>query len=255
MGFDFPIGVPRAFAELAGVSRFPAFLGSLAETAPWWSPAATAEEISLARPFYPRAPGHRGSHRRVALVRALRLDWAELHRHCERALDGRRAACPLFWTLGGQQVGKAALAGWAEVLRPALGDPALDVGLWPFDGPLPALLESRAVVVAETYPADAYVAIGIDLRRRSKRRQRDRRANAAVFLAWAETRGAHLDDALAQAARTGFSGRTGEDDFDTVAGLLAMLDVVDGRLPAGEPEEDFLRGVEGWILGRPQAAA
>lgn len=46
----------------------------------------------------------------------------ELRRLCEMSVPawsvypGRRAACPLFWTLGGQQVGKAAILGWREVL-------------------------------------------------------------------------------------------------------------------------------------------
>jgi hypothetical protein len=42
-----------------------------------------------------------------------------LRRQCERATPTRRAACPLFWTLGSNQVGKAAISGWQEVIAPA----------------------------------------------------------------------------------------------------------------------------------------
>jgi hypothetical protein len=38
-----------------------------------------------------------------------------------------------YWTLGGNQVGKAAIDGWQNVVRPAL---ALGASLWPFDGSL-----------------------------------------------------------------------------------------------------------------------
>src|SRR5690606_36678987 len=55
----------------------------------------------------------------------------DLLRVCERRNGTRGAASPLFWTLGGKQVGKAAILGWKEVLAPALRDPELDVKLWP----------------------------------------------------------------------------------------------------------------------------
>lgn len=48
----------------------------------------------------------------------------------------RRAACPLFWTLGGNQAGKAAIAGWRDILQPALLDPVLAPGCP--SGPSPA---------------------------------------------------------------------------------------------------------------------
>jgi hypothetical protein len=79
-----------------------------------------------------------------------------LRRRCELAQPGRRAACSIFWTLGGQQVGKAAIAGWKEVLIPALDDTEIDLRLWPFDGSLSELVARGRVVVAETYPAEFY---------------------------------------------------------------------------------------------------
>jgi hypothetical protein len=56
VGFDFPIGVPHAFAERAGFGRFPEMLLRLGEV-PWadfYKPAERPDEISLTRPFYPK---------------------------------------------------------------------------------------------------------------------------------------------------------------------------------------------------------
>src|SRR5947209_6411010 len=52
-GFDFPIGVPRAYAERAGFGHFPEMLLQLGG-GPWvdfYKPAVTLDEISLMRPF------------------------------------------------------------------------------------------------------------------------------------------------------------------------------------------------------------
>jgi hypothetical protein len=54
-GFDFPIGLPRRYAAVAGIAAFPAFLEALG-TAPWQSfnlVATQPDEITLYRPFYP----------------------------------------------------------------------------------------------------------------------------------------------------------------------------------------------------------
>ena len=57
----------------------------------------------------------------------------------------------MFWLVGGNQVGKAAITGWRDLITPAVErDPALS--LWPFDGRLAALLARPGVVIAETYP-------------------------------------------------------------------------------------------------------
>jgi len=74
---------------------------------------------------------------------------------CERGGRGHKQACCLFWTLGGNQVGKAAIIGWRDVLAPALRDGG-QISLWRFDGSLPSLFVPGNVVVAETYPAECY---------------------------------------------------------------------------------------------------
>ena len=40
-------------------------------------------------------------------------------RQCERGGTGYREGCCLFWTLGANQAGKAAIIGWRDVLAPA----------------------------------------------------------------------------------------------------------------------------------------
>ena len=70
------------------------------------------------------------------------------------AVAGKRR-CSLFWTLGPNQVGKAAIIGWRDVLTPALGSDK-SVVLWPFDGSLDQLLKPGNVVIVETYPAECY---------------------------------------------------------------------------------------------------
>src|SRR5262249_32071310 len=148
IGFDFPIGLPLAYARTAGIGSFPEFLGVLG--APPWEEfclvARRPDEITLRGPFYPQAPGGaRRDHLRVALG----LSERELRRRCE----GNDAET-LFWTLGSKQVGKGALAGW-RMLAAAQRDP--DIALWPFAGSLPDLLDGGSRIVAvETYPREYY---------------------------------------------------------------------------------------------------
>jgi hypothetical protein len=58
-GFDFPIGVPRRYAGRAGITRFREELLRFGEGrwANFYRRAESADQISLTRPFYPKAPG------------------------------------------------------------------------------------------------------------------------------------------------------------------------------------------------------
>jgi hypothetical protein len=154
VGFDFPIGIPASYARLAGVRDFKRFLLGLGDETwvDFYKVARTPPEISIRRPFYPLAPG---KSRHTHLLSALSLDSIDdLRRECEKQRTGRRAACPLFWTLGANQVGKGAILGWQEVLAPALRE-AKHTKLWPFDGRLNDLLVPGRIVIAETYPAES----------------------------------------------------------------------------------------------------
>lgn len=256
-GFDFPLGLPLAYGLRTGLGGFRDALAVFGEAPGWesaYTVAETADDVSLGRPFFPRR-ALKGV-RRSTLVQALGLDRdADLLRLCERAHGGLRQACPVFWTLGANQVGRAAIAGWREVVEPARSVGTL---LWPFDGALERLAQAGGLVLAETYPADAYVQVGAGFGPRgSKRRQADRSARAGAILSWAEAAGVDLSDCR-QDLEDGFGPHaTGEDAFDALLGALGMILVVTGRHAAMPPwgPSDTRLAWEGWILGRSLPSA
>lgn len=226
-GADFPMGVPRAWAVRAGISCFPAFLRDMDEEAfrRLTTPAARAEEIELLRPFYPARPG--GARRRD-LVRGLGLSsFDELLRECDRRTRG----CAPFWLVGANQVGKAGIAGWRELLRPALRS-RLPVAIWPFATPRITAGAARLLLV-ETYPA---------WYRRLWRR--------AGGLAWMQrlrigvvpSLDARVRAELAPAARRSDSG-------DALFGLLGMIAALCGLLPREAPQHADVCRIEGWVCG------
>ena len=114
-GFDFPIGVPAFYAERAGISSFRALLPKLGhdEWKDFCSVCDEPSQISVHRPFYPN--GRYKGRRKQELFRAHGVWSVEpLLRRCERGGNGHKEACCLFWTLGGNQVGKAAIIGGTE---------------------------------------------------------------------------------------------------------------------------------------------
>ncbi len=136
-----------------------------------------------------------------------------------------------------------------SVLAPALRD-GVDLALWPFQGKLDELLEGHRFVVAEIYPAEVYGHLGLNLKA-GKRKQVVRQLNACPLLAWADVAGVDLDPCLVAEIRGGFGAdASGDDRFDAVVGLFGMLGVVLGRRPSGEPDDDVIRRLEGWILGQ-----
>lgn len=253
LGFDFPIGLPEAYARRARINDFLDALPGFGQGAwaDFYHPAEQPGQITLRRPFYPRRPG---GARRQHLLDGLGLGGSDnLWRRCDRLTFGRGSASPLFWTLGANQSGKAAIVGWRDVLAPALrsGEPPL--ALWPFAGPLDALLRPGWIAIAETYPAECYHHLGLTAggKRWSKRRPADRIAQAPRLLAWVAAAEVELEPELITAIASGFGPRPdGDDPFDATAGLFGMLNVVLGRRPPGEPDDDAVRRIEGWILGQ-----
>jgi len=145
-GFDFPIGLPASYSKRAKITNFPSLLSELGrrEWEDFYSVCNTAEEISAHRPFYPN--GKYKGRRKEDLCRGLGVSSIEtLLRRCERGSKGQKQACCLFWTLGPNQVGKAAISGWRDLLAPALRH----IRLWPFDGRLHSLLVPGNVIVAD----------------------------------------------------------------------------------------------------------
>ncbi len=261
IGFDFPIGLPLRFAQQIGVEYFPGFLCKLGqgEWRDFYQVAATSSEISLHRPFYPNRTGEsRQSHLLQALGVACMDD---LRRQCEKSgIDeygvAHRAACPLFWTMGGQQVGKAAILGWKETLEPAVFKSQKPI-FWPFDGDLDDLLGSDRTVIAETYPAEFYHHLRVSFSKHKagmktgKRVQAERLGNAARLLDWAANAPVEVDEALQADLRNGFGNSpSGEDRFDAVVGLMGMLNILLGKHACCTPQDEQVRKIEGWIMGR-----
>ncbi len=256
LGVDFPLGLPLTYAQRAGIDDFAALLPQLGQGdwAEFYAVAERPEQISLRRPFYPWRPG---SAQRQHLVTALGLpSFTALLRRCDLPQPGRRAAAALFWTLGAQQVGKAAISGWRDLLAPARRSGQIELALWPFDGSLAELLRPGRIVVAEAYPAASYGRLGLRLGRGGKRSQAQRQANAGALLAWASAANVTVTADLHRAITAGFGAdAAGEDRFDAVVGLFGMLEVVLGRRPPGEPSDPAVRRIEGWILGQAEGGA
>ena len=187
---------------------------------------------------------------RAAHALALGLDGASaLSRACDRATAERPAGAPLFWTLGANQSGKAAIAAWRDFLLPAFRA-GVPLRLWPFEGALRSLISEGTIVIAETYPAEALRHLGMRLAG-SKRRQADRAAVGAGLLEAAARLGAAPDPVLAACVADGFgSDPAGEDRFDCVLGLLCVLNVQIGKRPDEAPDDPWIRCWEGWVLGQ-----
>jgi hypothetical protein len=248
-GFDFPIGIPAAYARKANVSSFAELLDGLGagDWLEFYRVCDEDKEISLRRPFYPRVSSSKA--RQSHLLDALGVDLIDvLRRACERQTKTRKAACSLFWTLGGNQVGKTAISGWQSVLQPARRGGAL---LWPFDGHLVSLSKANYLVICETYPAEAYGHVGVRFAPgASKQRQTNRRAATASLLPRSLEYGIRFSDGMRDALVDGFgSAKSGEDPFDAALGLLGMIEVVDGRRAAAPTPLEAVDS-EGWILGQ-----
>jgi hypothetical protein len=187
---------------------------------------------------------------RAAHAAALGLASAQgLSRLCDRATATRPAGAPVFWTLGANQSGKAAIAAWRDWLAPSLAAGA-PVALWPFAGALHALLAPGRAVLAEVYPAEALRQLGLKLAG-SKRAQMPRLALAGPLRAVMAGLGVAPTPGLAAMIDAGFGAdAAGEDRLDCALGLLALVAVLDGARPDHIPDDPWVRRWEGWVLGQ-----
>lgn len=248
LGLDLPLGVPRGFAESRQEADFPSFLAGLTQNLDFFTVSPSLETVSPARPFYP-ARGIKGM-TRLAHAAALGLaDASGLSRLCDRATAERPAGAPVFWTLGANQSGKAAISAWRDWLAPALAAGA-PFKLWPFAGTLHELLRPRQLAIAEVYPAEALRHLGLKLAG-SKRAEAPRRALAPALRDAMAALNVTPDSALAEMIQVGFgSDAAGEDRFDSLIGLLGLIGVIDGRRPDFIPADPMIRAWEGWVLGQ-----
>lgn len=252
IGFDFPIGLPNTYAQLAGISDFCSALTRFGrdEWSGFYDVAESADQISLHRPFYPNRPG--GTRRQLLLTKLGLNSFDDLLRACDKAPPLQRPAAPLFWTLGAQQVGKAAINGWQEVLAPGLIDPNLDLVIWPFSGKLSDLLEPGRVIMVESYPTEFTHQLGLVIpqKRFSKRRQSDRILAAERLIKSSTDVGIEFDPQAKRNVIEGFGpSPSGEDRFDAFVGLIGMLQILRRKRHFFEPETNSIRKIEGWIFG------
>lgn len=253
LGVDFPLGLPRHYATMQGIPRFDDWLRRLDPADQLLRPCATLDEVNPARPFYPlKSVAGRGQMARHAAALGFEDAYA-LRRAVDFRTARRPAGAPLFWTMGANQCGKAAISGWRDCLMPAFAR-RVPIRLWPFEGRLAELLAPGRLVIAETYPAEAMVQTGLRLKG-SKRRQIDRAAMAPALLALCEADRHEVDERLRLRIADGFGPRPDDEDpFDSLLGLLAVIRAVSGAadgtesgLPGGA---DVIRAVEGWVLGQ-----
>ena len=254
LGMDCPIGLPRAYAARHGApaSDFPSFLRGLDARPGFFQVAAMLDAAGPNQPFYPARPA--AGMTRAAHAAALGLASADaLSRACDRATAERPAGAPLFWTLGANQTGKAAIHAWREVLIPALhgGTPILPpILLWPFDGSFHALLRPGMVAIAECYPAEAMRQLGISPLG-SKRRHGDRVRLLPALRAAMAVLGAEPEASLDRLLDAGFGqDAAGEDRLDCVLGALGTLGVTEGRRTDEAPDDPWIQRWEGWVLGQ-----
>lgn len=247
-GFDFPIGVPAKWADKVKLGNFRSFLDQLSEDSdpPFFKVAGSPREISPARPFYP-ATAKAGVKQHHLYQNLGFQSFNELRRKCEARADNRQPACPLFWTLGANQVGKGAISGWQEVVIPSVKAGAR---LWPFDGEL-GMESANGLTIAETYPAEMYGWLGAEsVRKAGKRNQDARKAVANQILTWASLKGVSIASPLQDIVRNGFGEKPeGEDPFDAFCGVCGMIEVALGCRHHGAPSDEAIRKHEGWILG------
>ncbi len=254
IGVDFPLGLPRDYVRAhVREGDFPAFLKGLAGRQAFFAVCAGLNEVAGGRPFYP-ARGVKGM-TRASHAEALGLAGpASISRLCDRATARRPAGAPLFWTLGANQTGKAAITAWRDWLIPALAGPE-PPALWPFAGDFNYLLARHGCAIAETYPAEVMRHLGLAMGG-SKRRQPDRARLAAPLRAAMERLGASADGALDAAITEGFGAdAAGEDRFDATIGVLGVINVLAGNRPDGIPDDPWLRRWEGWVLGQTELPA
>jgi hypothetical protein len=248
VGFDFPIGLPVAYAEQVGVADFLALLPRLGrgEWADFYRVAETAAQIGLKRPFYPYRPG---GTKQQHLLDALNVDHInQLRRLCDLPGNDHSAAAPLFWTLGAQQVGKAAISGWQDLLAPALREKDTAVALWPFAGEWNDLCRPGQTIVVEAYPAAYYRPLGI--KHVNKQNPVSRQAACQALLKWTAENSVAMVDWVETAVRDGFGPKpSGEDPFDALVGLLGLLKPILHGEPITAPTETAVRQIEGWIFG------
>src|SRR4051812_6853987 len=104
IGFDFPIGLPLRYGDMTGFENFRHCLREFGrgDWAEWFDVVDDRRDLSIYRPFYPSRPGGRLQEHLLSALGASNIN--DLRRLCELPTSTHGPGCPLFWTLGGNQV-------------------------------------------------------------------------------------------------------------------------------------------------------
>lgn len=234
IGIDLVLGVPRSYWELVLAeprygkpAGFIHWLEQLSDDGSFFHSANTVrshEQWRVHRPWFrvPGGPGSLTSFKKKADDGFL------------RRIDRATGAKPLFIVSGiPGTVGSGTRDFWRELAAGLVSD--RDFNVWPFDGPLPELLSTNGVVLAETYPGLAYAAaLASDLPTerfaigKTKPEERNRACDLLADAAWIGAYGVRLGD-LAPA-------RADEDDFDAHLTAAAVLRCYLDGVPVVEEE-------------------
>jgi hypothetical protein len=249
LGLDMPIGFLGRWYDGANVQGFKTLLGLL-ETDEWqnfFEVCQVPEDIRFRRPFYPKTSGAKGSVKRDHLLTALGLsDFNALHRKCEFPTSARTAACPSFWTLGANQVGKGMLHGLRNLIIPGHRD---GFNIWPFSGDLTTCSHKPGVTLIETYPGEIYGWLS-DTSELTKSNQNSRAKFLHKLRHDAHANGIEISPAVWADIKDGFGPDYGKDDaFDALIGVMGLIEIAEGRRPENLPNTPSVLNREGWIVG------
>ncbi|MFX4229399.1 MAG: hypothetical protein ACFHHU_16430 [Porticoccaceae bacterium] len=248
LGLDMPIGFASTWFDGANVKDFNVLLGLLSTDAwqDFFDVCRLPEEITHQRPFYPKSSGKKGSVKRDHLIQALGLStFGDLHRRCELPTHARTAACPPFWTLGANQVGKAMLHGLQNLILPGFRD---GFNIWPYSGDLAACASQSGVTLIETYPGEIYGWLGLSKLTKSSQSSR---ADAIRFLLeHPDNTGIEIADEVRYVIQDGIDRAHGKDDaFDALIGIFGLIRIAAGKHAENLPRRASILEREGWIVG------
>ena len=159
--FDLPLSAPASYLAAAAlvpswgsVSTFVDFLPRACSTPHFFETTQSPLDWRVEQPFFavPPGPGGLTAYFEAATKRGVDL---------LRTIDRKTRAKTMFATSGiPGTVGSSACDLWRE-LGPTLTTDR-EFALWPFEGDLPTLLKSHAIVLGEIYPRAAYATALLD---------------------------------------------------------------------------------------------
>lgn len=218
IGIDAVLGVPEGYWHSVLDERrrcppetFVDWLSGIDVSGEFFETVVDPYDWSVARPWFKVLPGTGG---RTSFTN--KVDGGMLRR-----VDIATCGNPLFAVSGiPGTVGSGTREFWKELIPHLMGDRPF--AIWPFDGDLVFLLQSRGLVICETYPRLAYAAALAESlptapRPISKTKQEERisACDRLAQMEWVRANRIDLGDLRAP--------RTNEDDFDAHITAAAVL--------------------------------